>query len=115
VEAAVCNVTCTMCFSCLGLQTKLFRAPLIVTPAPSIPKVGQGSNLVLPNRCADDTSTPHFFLLAVGKEVTPVERNVWASTKDRLCKILYTGGSCKKTASVNGLFTLAVCIRQPLV
>ena len=50
------------------------------------------------------------FSLAVGKEVAPVERNVWASLKDRLCKSLYTGGSCKKTVNVNSLFTLAVCI-----
>ena len=56
-----------------------------------------------------------FFSLAVGKEVAPVERNMWASLKDRLCKSLYTDSSCKKTGSVNGLFTLAVYISQPPV
>ena len=70
-------------------------------------------------RCVSmHTSTPvislgaTFFSLAVGKEVAPVERNVWASLKDRLCKSLYTDGSCKKIVSVNGLFTLAACLHK---
>ena len=71
-------------------------------------RLGRTSTLVI-------SLAPPFFSLTVGKEVAPVERNVWASLKDRLCKSLYTGGSCKKTASVNGLFTLAVCISQPPV